>query len=86
MQHQDTNPLTSHTAHYGNVRAVKAINKRAREVLAVYEPPAPHWISVINIQNNEIWLPDAVNAIHNLTTLFRLLMRQQAIRPAYYEC
>ncbi len=41
---------------------------------------------VVNLHNNEIWLPDAVNAIRNLTALFPLPMRQTAIQPPNYEC
>jgi len=41
---------------------------------------------LVNIHNNEIRPPNGVNAICNLTALFRLLMQQKAIRPANYEC
>jgi len=45
----------------------------------------PTLCTLVNIHNNGIWLPDAVNAILNLTALFRFLMHQKPFRPRYSE-
>jgi hypothetical protein len=79
------NPLMFATAHYPIVIAETCRKPagfiRLGPLNGRFEPKQ----GIVNIHNNGIWLPDAVNAILNLTALFRFLMHQKPFRPRYSE-
>jgi hypothetical protein len=58
--------------HYNTYTTIASVPQLALYMICVYT------------SDREIWLPDAVNVIYDLTTLFRLPMRQKAIRPSNY--